>query len=295
MYTDEDGDGLNNCQEMEIGTDPTKRDTDGDICPDNKEVGLVPSQGGMRDPLNPYDYFDPTQNGQVRIGDILAVVNEYSLDDPPGQIDYRSLTDRTVLGPDVWDLGPPNGQQRVDDVLASVKQYSHDCGAANAAVLGAVNQPATPNIPPLIRIHRPDVTYDGKITVQDITAVSKYVGQSATAPPADTYDLDGDGKVTTADVAVVQGAYYLNWPINNLSKGKTLKLYFSALDIEGDPITYSFAALPAGATFTNPDGTVEKNRRLLTFTPIQAGNYTFTLKATSSGQTTQKVLNVTVP
>ena len=274
-------------------------DTDGDGCPDVNEKQTAPGSeatGGLRDYLNPYDYFDPTQDGQVRMNDILAVVDQYSLDDPPGRIDYTSLTDRTAIpGGDPWDLGPPNGQQRADDVLAVVKQYSHDCGPANVAVLGVVNQPATPNIPPLIRIHRPDVTYDGKITVQDITAVSKYVGLSATSPPADTYDLDGDGKVTTADVAVIQGTYFLNWPINNLSKGKTLKLYFSALDIEGDPITYSFAALPAGATFTNPDGTVEKNRRLLTFTPIQAGNYTFTLKATSSGQTTQKVLNVTVP
>ncbi len=40
---------------------------------------------------------------------------------------YNPDTDRTALGPNAWNLGPPNGLQRVDDILAQVKQYFHDC------------------------------------------------------------------------------------------------------------------------------------------------------------------------
>ncbi len=106
-------------------------DIDGDGCPDANELQTaVGSQtsGGRRDPYNRYDYFDPTQNGQNRVNDIVAVVNQYHNDDLPGPIDYDSLTDRTgAPGGDAWDLTAPNGQQRVDDILAAVKQYHHDC------------------------------------------------------------------------------------------------------------------------------------------------------------------------
>jgi hypothetical protein len=40
---------------------------------------------------------------------------------------YTAQTDRTTIGPDGWDLGPPDGQQRMDDILSSLAQYFHDC------------------------------------------------------------------------------------------------------------------------------------------------------------------------
>ena len=40
---------------------------------------------------------------------------------------YNPDTDRTLVGPNAWNTGPPNGLQRVDDILNSVKQYFHDC------------------------------------------------------------------------------------------------------------------------------------------------------------------------
>ena len=62
------------------------------------------------------------------------VVNQYHKDDtdgnpglPPYIADYDPDTDRTTLGPNAWNLGPPNGQQRVDDILNAVYQYQHDC------------------------------------------------------------------------------------------------------------------------------------------------------------------------
>jgi hypothetical protein len=105
-----------------------KRDADSDGCADRKELGNTANQGGLRDPYNHYDYMNASKDGLNRVDDILAVVNQYFIDDPIGTPDLKSQTDRTaVTGGNAWNLGPPNGQQRVDDILAAVKQYFHDC------------------------------------------------------------------------------------------------------------------------------------------------------------------------
>ncbi len=66
--------------------------------------------------------------------DIMAVVDAYYMDDndgtpglPPYAPGYNPDTDRALVGPNAWNLGPPNGLQRVDDILNQVKQYFHDC------------------------------------------------------------------------------------------------------------------------------------------------------------------------
>lgn len=103
-------------------------DTDRDGCPDRSELSGSESLGGRRDPLNRYDYFNPSKDGLNRVDDILIVVRQYFIDDPVGSPDLNSQTDRTAIpGSNLWNLGPPNGQQRVDDILAIVKQYFHDC------------------------------------------------------------------------------------------------------------------------------------------------------------------------
>jgi hypothetical protein len=106
---------------------PWSTDTDGDRCPDGNELNGNQQQGGLRDPFNRWDYMNPTLDGQNRVDDILATVNQYFIDE--GNPEYNEETDRTGLvpGPGGWNLGPPNGQQRVDDILASVKSYFHDC------------------------------------------------------------------------------------------------------------------------------------------------------------------------
>ena len=101
-------------------------DSDGDGCPEADENGPDETLGGQRDPNNVWDYFNPTHDGQNRVDDILAVVNRYFLDE--GAAGYSQEYDRTYVGPNEWNLGPPNGQIRVDDVLHSVKQYFQDCG-----------------------------------------------------------------------------------------------------------------------------------------------------------------------
>jgi hypothetical protein len=112
-------------------------DTDGDGCIDLAEEQTAPGSqttGGLRDPDDPNDYFNPSGDGLNRVDDILLVVQAYFDDDddgnpglPPYEPGYNPDLDRTLVGPLDWDLGPPNGLQRVDDILNQVKQYFHDC------------------------------------------------------------------------------------------------------------------------------------------------------------------------
>jgi hypothetical protein len=100
-------------------------DYDADGCTNAQELGFELTDGGLRDPLNPNDYFNPSHDGQNRIDDILLVVHEYFIDG--GNPNYNENTDRTLLGPNAWNLGAPNGQQRIDDILNILHQYYHDC------------------------------------------------------------------------------------------------------------------------------------------------------------------------
>jgi hypothetical protein len=103
-------------------------DNDKDGCPDVAEVQAAPgseTHGGRRDPNNPWDYFNPTHDGKNRVDDILAVVQHFGKNagDPGYSTDY----DRTPLGPNRWNLGPPDGKIRIADILAIVAQFGHDC------------------------------------------------------------------------------------------------------------------------------------------------------------------------
>jgi hypothetical protein len=109
-------------------------DSDGDGCTNAQEVGPDEMDGGLRSPSNPNDYMNPSHDKLNRVDDVLLVVQQYFKDDtdgnpglPPYTAGYDPDTDRTLVGPDLWDLGPPNGLQRVDDILNALKQYFHDC------------------------------------------------------------------------------------------------------------------------------------------------------------------------
>lgn len=107
------------------GIDP---DIDGDGCPNINELQTAIGSevtGGRRNPYNPWDYWNPTHDGKNRGDDILTIVAHYNknIGNPAYSTDY----DRSYLGPNPWNLGPPDGHINSIDILAIVKQYNHDC------------------------------------------------------------------------------------------------------------------------------------------------------------------------
>jgi hypothetical protein len=125
---DLDSDLLSNLSEFNMGTDPCNRDTDGDGCPDAREAQTAAGSegsGGLRNPLNGWDYFNPSHDGKNRLDDVLMVIGQYFVD--AGNPAYNVDTDRTYTGPNAWNLGPPDGKERMDDVLGIVRSYFHDC------------------------------------------------------------------------------------------------------------------------------------------------------------------------
>lgn len=125
-------------------------DSDGDSCPDAWELGPDPRLGGQRDPHNPWDFYDPPGNNNVRdkkvnLFDILAVVMRFGARDgngnapinrasdplsaPPPAPAYHPAFDRSLPPPgaDPWDLGPPDGRINLLDILGLVNQYGHTC------------------------------------------------------------------------------------------------------------------------------------------------------------------------
>ena len=130
---DDDGDGLTNCREGEIGTDPSDTDTDGDGCTDGAELGLDEKFGGLRDPLDPNDYYDVLGGGggppdQIidLPNDILGVIRHYA---PLGAAPYDVQFDRGPrIGANVWNMGPPDGVIDLpNDILGVIRQFNHDC------------------------------------------------------------------------------------------------------------------------------------------------------------------------
>ncbi len=106
------------------------RDTDQDGCPDRNELSDDAVIGGLRDPYNPWDYFNPLNNDINRTGDITAVVLRYGHDDGTGDPLYGQKYDRggQIPGGNKWNLRPPDGQIRTGDITSAVNSYGHDCG-----------------------------------------------------------------------------------------------------------------------------------------------------------------------
>jgi hypothetical protein len=126
---DSDGDGLTDEDESAVyGTNLGIADTDEDACGDGQELGTDPVSGGQRDPLNRWDYFNPTLDGVNRIDDISAVVLHYGQDEGAPGSTYDTRYDRTELaGGHPWQFDAPDGLIRIFDVIAAVRSYGHDC------------------------------------------------------------------------------------------------------------------------------------------------------------------------
>jgi hypothetical protein len=109
--------------------DNQKYDSDGDGCADARELGSSATTGGLRDPYNPWDFFNPekvnTPDTQT-VSDIIKVVQQFGKDQ--GNVAYTTATDRTAVpGGQAWSLGAPDGKQSVADILAAVKQFGQNC------------------------------------------------------------------------------------------------------------------------------------------------------------------------
>lgn len=153
LGADDDADGLPNCHEGELGTNPNLVDTDQDGCADGEEAGVIPILGGQRDPTSFWDFFDvpagapPQRDQMVNITDIAAVVLRFgtvsdppltkqdalaqAVTAPPDLTSYHAAFDRggPIPGEDLWDLLGPDGAINILDIGAAIIQFGHTCSA----------------------------------------------------------------------------------------------------------------------------------------------------------------------
>ena len=98
------------------------RDTDADGCNDVAELGAEPAQGGQRDPLNPWDFYDTNGDGVIDLAyDIFGVILAYE--------NYDVIYDRgPSAGPNAWNMTAPDGViDLTNDILGVIQQYQHNC------------------------------------------------------------------------------------------------------------------------------------------------------------------------
>ena len=98
------------------------RDTDADGCNDVAELGAEPAQGGQRDPLNPWDFYDTNGDGVIDLAyDIFGVILAYD--------SYDVIYDRgPSAGPNPWNMTARDGVIDLsNDILGVIQQYSHSC------------------------------------------------------------------------------------------------------------------------------------------------------------------------
>lgn len=110
---------------------PQTHDEDLDGCPDWAELGPDQTAGGLRDPFNMWDYFNPANTGIVLSGDITLEVNHYGHTDSEGPPNYGTKYDRggVIAGANKWNLQPPDGIILSADITAAVDSYGHACGS----------------------------------------------------------------------------------------------------------------------------------------------------------------------
>jgi hypothetical protein len=108
--------------------------------------------GGLRNPKLFWDFFDVWTNPSggdpfawqrtraVDVDDVMSVGGIASrfgrrgnpLGNPLASpffntSGYHASYDRTFLGPDPWDLGPPDGAIGIDEIFWAAAQFAHNC------------------------------------------------------------------------------------------------------------------------------------------------------------------------
>ena len=110
-------------------------DTDQDGCVDIDEESDDPTLGGLRDPLNPWDFYDVLgpgaalpKDGIIDLpNDILGVIQHFA---PLGtEPEYDVNFDRgPSSGPNPWNMTAPDGVIDLpNDILGVILQFNHDC------------------------------------------------------------------------------------------------------------------------------------------------------------------------
>ncbi|MEX1157863.1 MAG: flexitail domain-containing putative surface protein, partial [Thermomicrobiales bacterium] len=119
------------------------RDTDTDGCPDASELGQNEGAGGLRDPFNRWDYFNPTNDGKIRFDDIM-LISEHFGQTAPGP-PYEAKFDRgSLAGGNAWNIAGPDLTITIADVLRVLLQYRHDCGSGGFTKTGTPTPTGTP-------------------------------------------------------------------------------------------------------------------------------------------------------
>ncbi len=130
-------------------------DSDGDGCPDARELGADHKTGGQRDPNDFWDFFDVptpplvpsnttgTRNHAISIGDAIGILAYIGTNNAnPNQANSQGATygsdwnnngiadgqeyDRTP-GAQAWAPGPPNGAVTIGDALIAVNGIGDNC------------------------------------------------------------------------------------------------------------------------------------------------------------------------
>ena len=110
-----------NCIDV-AASDIALADTDGDGCTDLQELGLDERSGGLRDPNNPWDFYDTNGDGVVDLpNDILGVIAAFD--------NYNVIYDRgPSTGPNPWNMTAPDGVIDLpNDILGVISQFQHSC------------------------------------------------------------------------------------------------------------------------------------------------------------------------
>ena len=113
---------------------PHPGDTDGDGCSDEQENGSDETLGGLRNYLNPWDFYDvlgpgsalPTDQIVDLPNDIFGVIRHFS---PQGAPPYDVQFDRgpKLTGP-AWNMTAPDGVIDLpNDILGVIRQFNHNC------------------------------------------------------------------------------------------------------------------------------------------------------------------------
>jgi hypothetical protein len=88
-----------------------------DPCSDYEELGTAANLGGLRDPFNPYDFFDPNGDGYISQPEILQVAAAFGPTSDP-KVDRGAL-----LGPNNWNRAGPDGTvSMIGDILVIASQ-----------------------------------------------------------------------------------------------------------------------------------------------------------------------------